>query len=208
MPAPSLYPLTKADIPQAVICLKDAFKDDPLWAEVFRTDPHKDKSLSGFFTIPLLYGMKFGKVYATSPQIEGVAVWVPGKYANMTSWGMLRCGALQYGMKMGKDSIRNLSIISRQLGPDRKRLMKDEPYIYLTMIGIRSGKQGKGLGSKIMNTIKEECDREGVHLYLETEKEDNLPFYEKHGLMVLQKIVFEKINQPMWEMARKPEQIS
>ncbi len=57
----------------------------------------------------------------------------------------------------------------------------------------------------IMDTIKEECDREGVHLYLETEKEDNLPFYEKHGLTVLKEVVFKKINMPMWLMTRKPQ---
>ena len=202
---PALYQLTKEDIPKAVACLKDAFKDDPLWAVVFKNEPDRDKSLSGFFTIPLLYGMKFGKAYATSKEIEGVAIWVPGKHANMTMWGMLRSGGLSYGMKMGKETISNLSIISNQLGPDRKRLMKNNPYKYLTLIGVSSQVQGKGLGSRIINTIKEECDREGVHLYLETEKEDNLPFYEKHGLTVLEKVVFKKINMPMWLMARKPQ---
>ncbi|MDO9535332.1 MAG: GNAT family N-acetyltransferase [Bacillota bacterium] len=201
----SLYRLTKEDIPKAVACLKDAFKDDPLWAEVFKHEPDRDKALSGFFTTPLLYGMKFGKVYATSSEIEGVAVWVPGKHANMSVWGMLRCGALSYGMKMGKESMSNLSIVSKQLGPDRNRLMKNKPYKYLTIIGVCSLVQGKGLGSKIMDTIKEECTREGLHLYLETESEENLSFYEKHGFTLLQKIVFKKINMPMWQMMRKPQ---
>ncbi len=205
MPTSSLYRLTKEDIPKAVACLKDAFKNDPLWAVVFKNDPDRDKSLSGFFTIPLLYGMKFGKVYATTPEIEGVAIWVPDKHANMTMWGMLRSGGLSYGMKMGRETISNLSIISNQLGPDRKRLMENNPYKYLTIIGVLSQAQGKGFGSRIMNAIKEECDREGVHLYLETEKEDNLPFYEKHGLNVLEEVVFKKINMPMWLMARKPQ---
>ncbi len=205
MSTSSLYRLTKEDIPRAVECLKDAFKDDPLWCEVFKNDPDKDKSLTAFFTCPLLYGMKFGKAYATSPEIEGVAVWVPGKHSDMTMWGMLRCGALSYGAKMGKESIRNLSIVSKQLGPTRKRLMKNKPYLYLTIIGVSSMAQGKGFGSKIMDAMKEECTREGLHLYLETEKEENLPFYEKHGFAVLEKIVFKKLNLPMWLMERKPQ---
>ncbi len=205
MPAPSLYRLTKEDIPQAVACLKDAFKDDPLWIEIFRNDPHRDKSLTHFFTIPLLYGMKFGKAYATSSKIEGVAVWIPDKHANMNMWDMFRSGALPYGMKISKEAIRNLSIISKQLGPDRKRLMKNKPYKYLTIIGIVSQEQGNGLGSKIMDVIKQECDKDRVYLYLETEKEENLPFYEKHGLRVLQEVMFKKINLPMWEMARSPQ---
>lgn len=204
MSTSNLYRLTKEDIPRAVGCLKDAFRDDPLWTEVFKNDPDKDNALSGFFTCPLLYGMKFGKVYATSPEIEGVAAWVHGKYAEMTMWRMLRCGALLYGAKMGRETVRNLSIVSKQLGPDRKRLMKNKPYLYLMVIGMFSQAQGKGLGSKLVGAMIEECARERLHLYLETEKEENLSFYEQHGLTVLQKIVFKKINLPMWLMERKP----
>lgn len=204
MSAASLYRLTKEDVPKAVECLKDAFKDDPLWTEVFKNDPHRDTALSGFFTCPLLYGIKFGKVYATSPKIEGVVVWVPGKYADMTMWRMIRCGALTYGAKMGKEARRNLSILSKQLDPDRKRLMKNKRYIYVTILGITSTEQGKGFGSKLMDAIQEECTREGLHLYLETEKEENLSFYEKHGLTLLQSITLEKIDLPLWQMERTP----
>ena len=204
MSTSSHYRLTKETIPRAMECLKDAFKDDPLWREVFKNDPDKDKALSGFYTCPLLYGMKFGQVYATSPAIEGVAAWVPGKYANMTMWGMLRCGALSYGMKMGRESTANLSIVSKQLGPERKRLMKNKRYLYLMIIGISSAKQGQGHGSKLMEAMKEVCDRERLYLYLETEKEENLHFYKKHGFTVLDKIVFKKLNLPMWLMERKP----
>lgn len=200
-----IYRLTKEDIPGAVKCLKDAFKDDPLWAVVFQNDPDRENALSAFFTIPLLYGMKFGKAYATSPEIEGVAVWVPGKYADMSMWGMLRCGAMSYGTKMGRVSVRNLAIVSKQVGPYRKKLMKNRRYLYLMIIGISSTEQGKGLGSKLTEAVKDECDREGLHLYLETEKEENVPFYEKHGFTVLQKIVFKEFNLPMWLMDRKPQ---
>lgn len=201
----SLYSLTKADIPRAVACLKDAFRDDPLWTEVFRDDPDREDSLTSFYTIPLLYGMKFGKAYATSSAVEGVAVWLPQKYANLNMWGMLRSGALKYGAKMGKETIHNLTIVSNKLGPDRKELLKGKPYQYLIIIGVSSAVQGQGYGSKLMEAMKEECDRNGQYLYLETEKEENIAFYEEHGFSVLQKIVLDKLCVPMWEMARKPQ---
>ncbi len=199
-----LYRVTKADIPPAVQCLKDAFRDDPLWTVVFKDDPDKDKSLSGFFTCPLLYGMKFGTAYATSRDIEGVAAWVPGRYADMTMWRMLRCGALAYGAKMGRSTVRNLSIVSNKLGSDRKRLMKNKPYTYLTIIGVSPEAQGKGLGTKLMNTLTQECTKKGHYVYLETEKEENLPFYEKYGFTVLERVMLEELKVPMWEMVRKP----
>lgn len=205
MSASSLYPLAEDDIPKAVECLKDAFKDDPLWAEVFKDDPDRDKSLSGFYTCPLLYGIMFGKAYATSPEIEAVAVWVSGKYADMTMWRMLRCGAMAHGAKMGREAVRNLSILNKQLGPLRKRFMKNKPHVHLTIIGVSSAAQRMGHGSKLMDAVTEECDRDGTYLYLETEKEENVPFYEKHGLTVLEKTVIRKMNVPMWLMERKPQ---
>ncbi|TYQ15841.1 UNVERIFIED_CONTAM: acetyltransferase (GNAT) family protein [Acetivibrio alkalicellulosi] len=205
MSTTALYHLTKEDIPRAVDCLKDAFKNDPLWNEVFKEDPNKEKVLSFFFRCPLLYGMKYGEIYATSSALEAIAVCVPGKYSNMTIWRMLRCGALLSGTRMGKETLRNLSILQKQLAPDRKRLMKDKPYTYLMIIGVTSSCQGKGFGSRIMNVIKEDCDKKGLHLYLETETEENLRFYNKHDCNLLQKVVLKKLNLPMWQMAREPQ---
>lgn len=56
-----------------------------------------------------------------------------------------------------------------------------------------------------MDTIKQECDNEGLNLYLETEKEKNLLFYEKHGFSVLEKINLPKLEVPMWLMLRSPQ---
>ncbi len=204
MTVTALYRLTKSDMPAAVYALKDAFKDDPLWEKVFKDDPDKDRALSAFFTCPLLYGMKFGKACAVTPSAEGVAVWVPGRYADMGTWGMLCSGALFYAVKMGRDTIQNLAIISKQTNLKRNRLMRGRAYTYLAMIGVASAVQGKGLGSKLMDTIKTECDSKGLDLYLETEKEENLLFYEKHGFSVLETITLPKIDLPMWLMIRNP----
>ncbi len=73
------------------------------------------------------------------------------------------------------------------------------------LVGVSSSAQGEGFGSKLMDTIKQECDNEGLNLYLETEKEENLRFYEKHGLTVLEKINLPKLDLPMWLMLRKPQ---
>lgn len=200
-----LYRLKKDDVPHAVETLKNAFALDPLWAAVFTEGPKKDTSLTGFFTCPVLYGVKYGKVYAPSPALEGVAVWLPGKYANMTPLRMILCGALPYGAKMGSEHIRFFSAFGKRLEREKKRLLAGKPYAYLSVIGIEQSAQGKGYGSRLVNAIKQECDRDGTVLYLETETEENVRFYEKHGLRVLQKITLDQVSLPMWLMARAPE---
>ena len=206
MPESTLYRLTKEDMPKAVACLMDAFAEDPIWAEVFKHDPNKEQALYGFFACPLLYGLKYGKVYATSVDIESVAVWVPGKLANMSFLRMLLSGAMSYGAKMGRESMRRLSITAKQMGPDRRRLMKNTPFIYLMIIGVSPAEQGKGLGSRLLNVIKDECDAQGLRLYLETETEQNVRFYEKHGFTLLEKAVIKELDLPIWEMVRKAVQ--
>lgn len=200
-----LYKIEKKDVERCVTTLKDAFKDDPLWKEVFRDDPDKDKALTGFFTIPILYGLKFGKVYATSAQIEGVAVWLPGEKSYMGFLGLLRSGAASCGAKIGKPSMKNLSVLGKHLEPDRKRCMKCKKFTYLMIIGVNTDNQGKGYGSTLLKKIAAECDEARRYLYLETESEETAMFYEKHGFYTEKKINVDRINVPMWEMARPPQ---
>lgn len=200
-----LYRLQKEDVQKAVETLKDAFKYDPLWAVVFPQNPKREEALTGFFTCPVLYGMKYGKVFAVSPGLEGVASWVPGKYAEMTMLRMLLCGALPHGAKLSGEPIRALSVIGKQLEREKKKVLKNKPYVYLSIIGISQRDQGKGYGSRLLNAIREECARDGVYLYLETETEENVKFYEKHGFRVLQKLMLDKINLPLWQMELEPK---
>ena len=133
-----LYRLKKEDVPKAVETLKDAFKNDPLWAVVFPQNPKREKALTGFFSCPVLYGLKYGKVFAISPALAGVAAWVPGKYAKMTMPRMLLCGALPQGAKMSGEPVKTLSVIGKQLEREKKKVLKNKPYVYLSIIGIGS----------------------------------------------------------------------
>jgi len=200
-----LYKIEKSDVDKCIITLRDAFKHDPVWKEMVRDDPDKDKTLTGFFAVPVLCGMKFGKAYAISNQIEGLAVWAPGEKTYMNILGILISGAMAYGSMIGKSSRKNLSIISKYLNPDRKSNMKGKKYIHLLIIGVNSENQGKGYGGKLLNKIIEECDKKGRYLYLETELEENVRFYEKHGFQVIKKINIIELNVPMWEMVRAPK---
>lgn len=200
-----LYQLTRKDLPQAVTCLKNAFRDDPLWREVFRDDPNREQSLTSFYTIPLLYAMRYGGVYAPSPRIEGVAVLLPAKHAGMPTWGMLVSGALRHGARLGKGTLNNLAIVSKQLTTDRQRLMSGKAYQYLAGLGVDPDLQGQGYGSRLMEAITSNCDVSRLHIYLETETGDNVRFYQKHGLELLQRVEIPKFGLPMWQMAYEPK---
>lgn len=200
----NLYNLTKQDIPRGAECLRDAFSHDPLWAEVFKNTPNKNEVLLNFFTCPLLHGFRYGKACSTSSDVNAVAVWVPGKYASMNLWQMLCSGSLKYGSKIGREAFRNMGGIYNQLITDRKRHMKNKDYIYLSIIGVSLALQGNGHGSILLEAIKDECKQSNQYLYLETETEGNVQYYEKNGFSIVNKITLDKLGLPMWEMVYKP----
>ena len=47
-----------------------------------------------FFGSPVTYCLKYGEAYATSENLEGIAAWLPGDFADMSMWRMIRSGAI------------------------------------------------------------------------------------------------------------------
>lgn len=200
----NMYNVKKEDIATAINCLKSAFKDDIFPNKLGEDDENIDDSLTGFVATPLLIGLKYGKVFSNSSEIHGIISWVNGKYANMNMWQMFSSGALSYGSKMSKSFISNCSYCFKKLSKDRKIHMKGKDYIYLAIIGVDTLNQGKGYGSQLLSLIITESNSNGRPIYLETETENNVAFYEKHGFQVLEKVYLEKIDLPIWEMVYYP----
>ena len=198
-----LYKLQKRDIRNVGPILRDAFQHDPIWNQLFKDEPMAEHKLSSFFEAPVRYCMKFGDVYATSENLEGIAAWVPGDQGNMTMWRMLRSGALMSAMRIGAGIGKKMKQIMKTLPEDREQNMGDSPYIYFLIVGVASTYQGKGLGGKLIRAVIERSEAEGKPIYLETETVDNVKLYEKYGFHVIKKITLPVVNLPMWEMRRE-----
>ena len=65
--------------------------------------------------------------------------------------------------------------------------------------------QGKGFGRKLIGAAIEKSEHEGLHLYLETETEENVKLYEHFGFRLLKRITLPMVELPMWEMVREPK---
>ena len=195
-----LYHLQKKDVPRAAVMLADAFQHDPVWNAVLDEATSEQRVCT--FETPVRYCLKYGEVYAPSEALEGVAAWVPGAFAEMTVWRMLRSGAIWSGMKMGAHMARKMAPVFRPMEVDRKENMKGKPFIYLQIIGVAPAFQGQGFASKLLRALIAKSEQTGIPLYLETETESNVSMYEHLGFTVIKKIVLPIINLPMWEMTR------
>jgi ribosomal protein S18 acetylase RimI-like enzyme len=200
----ALYPVQKRDVPQAAAVLVDAFEHDPIWQVVLSDTTPTQKA--GAFETPLLYCLKYGEVYATSENLEGIAAWVPGHLAAMTPWRMARSGAMRAALKLGWAVAKKMEPIFGPLDAERQEIMKGRSFIYLQIIGVAPALQGQGFGGKLLRALIEECERAGLPLYLETETESNVRMYERLGFAVVKQIVLPIIHLPMWEMVRDVSQ--
>ena len=199
-----LHKLQKKDMPEAGSILADAFQHYPVWNKLFEGESKIEKKYCAFFEAPLRFCLKYGEVYATSENFEGIAAWVPGDQADMKFWRMIRSGALKSAMKMGANIGKKMKLIMKSLPEDRKENMGEVQYIYFLLIGVAAIFQGKGFGGKLLRALIEKSEQLGIPLYLETETEDNVKMYKRFGFKVMKKITLPVINLPMWEMVREP----
>lgn len=196
-----MYQVKKKDIPKAGFVLADAFQLDPVWKKVLEGVAIEQKR--AFFEGPVRYGLKYGKVYATSENLEGIATWVSEKYADMTIRRGIRSGSMFSGIKLGMKTLMKMKPIFEPLEADRRANMTGRTYIYLMIIGVASNYQGQGFGGKLLQALIQESDYAGIPLYLETATERNVRMYERLGFKVLNKMVHPIIDVPQWELVRE-----
>jgi len=198
-----LYRVQEKDVSKASAVLTDAFRHDPVWGNILAETETDQKRY--VFETPIRYCLRYGDVYATSANLEGIAAWVLGDLADMTIWRLIRSGAIRSGLKMGAKLAKKMELVFKPIQDDRKENMMGRSFIYLQIIGVAPKFQGQGFGGKLLRALIAQSEQTGTHLYLETETEGNVRLYERFGFELVKQIVLPVIDLPMWEMAREPK---
>jgi predicted GNAT family N-acyltransferase len=164
-----------------------------MWKEVFN-DEDKNRILT---EVMVRFCLKYGAVLSTSDNVEGVMAIAPHD-KDMTTWRIIRSGAFFLSMKIANEA-KKMEVLTNAVEEAKKSLNLD-PYIHLLIMGVS---QGKGFGRKLLRALIEQAETEKKTIYLETQKEENVQFYEKYGFSVEKKIMLpEPLNLPMWLMLR------
>ncbi|CAM5469087.1 GNAT family N-acetyltransferase [Streptomyces griseomycini] len=75
---------------------------------------------------------------------------------------------------------------------------------YLWMIGVAPGRQGEGLGTALIGSVLDRCDREGLPAYLEASSERSRRLYERLGFAPAGEPLVLPDGPRMWPMWREP----
>jgi ribosomal protein S18 acetylase RimI-like enzyme len=189
------------DIDWATELLTEAFLDEPPSTHLFQ-GPRRGAQVGYFMRCTCAYALLFGECY-TTPEREGVALWLlPGETA-MTFGRMYRAGMLSAPFRLGPGAFGRFMDFA---GHTDKHHQKSAPmpHYYLFALGVRPAAQGSGVGRRLLEGMLERIDAERVPAYLETQKEENVGLYRKFGFEVVAEGAFPKLEGlSNWGMLRK-----
>jgi ribosomal protein S18 acetylase RimI-like enzyme len=196
----SLFRLTKSDIKLAGKIAAKAYFEAEDFSE-FSTDPSKRmKHLTKTMSMTFRYSQKFGVVYATSQNLEGIAAWLPHNKVKISTWQYIRLGMLPVIIGVGKD-VRKKLIHFAKLSKRKHQEYANFPHIYLYNIAVDPEHQGKGLTSVLLNPMLARADNLNLPCYLES-PERNVSLYEHFGFEVIEHIFIPEYNNDIWLMMR------
>ena len=147
-------------------------------------------------------GVRWGEAFATSPNLEGIAVWIPYKTYKKYTFRVLRCSIKARLNKLGREAGKRFKPIDKYNAEVHKEFAPNEHW-YLQVIGVDLQHQGKGYGIALMKYMLEKIDDHRIPVYLETSTEKNVKFYEKFEFKVMKEIIIPDTQVPGYYMLRK-----
>lgn len=174
--------LERSQTDQASEVLARAFHDDPVYRAALPDAEKRPKRLAWLMAKAVRYSLLYGQVY-TTPEVEGVACWLPPGQSHLTVGGILRSGLYALPLRLGFGAYRRLTAIMSYTDAVRRRCVP-QAHWYLWVLGVDVHHQRQGLGGRLLQPVLMRAEDAGVACYLETEKERNVRFYERHGFRV------------------------
>ena len=142
-------------------------------------------------------------IYADSEDLNGFAVWIPLGFTGSKTIPFLRNGGVRLLLHSGLGIIGKL-LVYESFAMKLKRKYTGHVDWYLYNLSVRSSAQGKGIASKLMRPMLRFCDDEKMLVYLETNKESNVPMYQHYGFELQETKMIPGSSVEHYSMVRNP----
>lgn len=189
------------EVAAGITATSRAFWPDPLFGFFARTPLQEHRLLPVFLGAVVRDALRHGEVTAVrhGDRIAGTASWLPPgampmRGARLAALTARTAGALVTARNR-RTGLRLLDAVSKA--------HPDEPHWYLALLGVDPAFQGRGLGGELLRPALARCDETGVPAYLETQKFENLAFYERFGFRVTRELAVDD-SPTIWLMWREP----
>ena len=198
----NLFRLTKTQIKPAAEMMARAFHDDPGVVYYIPDVSERKNRSTYFFQFMIRYALLYGEVYATSPNLEGVAAWLPSEKVHMTLWRVIRSRGLSMQLKPGRKTASQVGSFGDYVLSIHKRHAPFR-HCYLLLLGVDSIYQGKGYASTLLKAMFARIDKENLPCYVETPNERNVPVYQHFGFKVVEESIVPNTKVTNWAMLRE-----
>lgn len=136
---------------------------------------------------------------------EAIALWLPpGRDIGFVAMMRSSLTLARWMLTPPMVNVRRMTRVLMQFDKKKKELMK-EPHWYLMALGVDPDHQGEGHGSALVRAGIERANRDRKPIYLETESERNVGFYQRLGFEVLDELVLTEIDVPFSLLIRRPK---
>ena len=194
--------LDKTQILAAGEVLGRALQDDPVSVYDIPDTGKRHAVMKHVFQMTSCLGVKYGETHATSPNLEGVAVWIPyinKKYKLIVN---ISCLLKAKTYKLGRDAGKRIKPIEEHSTMVHREFASGDHW-YLQTLGVEPTHQGKGYGSLLMEYMFEKIDTTNpLPVFLETSTEINVKFYKRFGFEVMREGIIPKTDVEQWYLLR------
>ena len=175
--------------------LDSAFQDDPVSGWIFPGEEYRrtthPRLMAAFVDIVLAEG----RIDVTEDG-AACALWLPVPAESAEDKEGF--AALREAVDPDNERIELIGTLTAEVHPAGRA------HEYLWMIGVAPERQGEGLGSALIASVLDRCDRDGVPAYLEASSERSLGLYERLGFQVVDRPLTLPDGPQMWPMWREP----
>lgn len=193
--SPRAVPITPDLVSGAARAVAEGFFDNEIWVWLLRRDWQRRRVL------PRHYRAMIRRVYMprgaawTTEDTLGAALWFPPGTMEMSLTE--RLAELASLLPEGADSFRRGARWEELLAAHHPQ----QPYWYLQTLAVRPSAQRMGAGTALIAPGLAHADADGVGVFLETQREANIPYYRRFGFDLTKEIGLHD-SPPLWLMWR------
>jgi ribosomal protein S18 acetylase RimI-like enzyme len=194
-----IQPIHREELPQAFDVLGKAFATQPSSIAIYKGRTQSDIEQGMKITFGAMLKYLPGQVYVAKhdDSIVGVMRIVEWPSCQMKPLQIIK--ALPSLIKAGGlgEMLRGMKMRGTWANKDPKK-----PHWHLDPLGVVPNLQGQGIGSKMMEYYCNHLDKLGMSAYHETDRSENVKFYERFGFKVTGEEMI--MDFPNWYMWRSP----
>jgi GNAT superfamily N-acetyltransferase len=197
-----LLRLTLKERDAGAVVLGRAFTEYELLRYYFHDKTQRRAIADTFGFIALSVCLKYGEVYTSSENLEGVAAWLPPGKAPFGVWQIIRSVPLSILFRFGRQGAGRMWAYGRYIDNVHRKLVP-YPHWFLQIIGVDPPYQGKGFSSRLLRPVLERIDRERMPCFLETNTRKNVAIYQRFGFEVVSEDKIHGTEVTSFAMLRK-----